>query len=199
MASQCWRSARCGRVTFHWQHGKIEKPMDRAWPFVAVLEYEGRGKPEAFVDWFRRDRGSRSDGAWVLDPSLGYAEHINKIAVCHQDERWCYMALVDTPTGRHVGGLEIVVRGRVRWADGRRVQKGWWLWLEAPDGKGPEVWRAPSTPLVDWRVTGTTDSLGIVATAPVADPDHELAVWGTDTVFRLPDVPATVMPCRGRG
>lgn len=183
----------------HWRGETLIKPMPRAWPFAAVLEYDGSGKPLAFVDWFRRARGNQSPGAWMLDPNLGYVDHINAEVVCHRDERFSYLALVDTPTGSHVGGSELVIRARVDWADGASVRKGWWVWFDSPDDQRVEAWTAPQVPLVDWRVTRETPSLGIAATAPVDDRERELAPWGTDTVFRFPAMPPGLQPCRGDG
>lgn len=44
----------------HWHRDEKVKPMPAAWPFAAVLEYDGEGKPEAYVDWFRRAKDSGS-------------------------------------------------------------------------------------------------------------------------------------------
>lgn len=181
----------------HWHGTKKVKPMRPVWPFAAVLEFDGRGKGVAYVDWFRRARGSTSPGGWLLDPNLGYVDHINAEVVCDRDERWHYLALVDTPTGGHVGGSELVVRARVDWADGTSVRKGWWLWFDAPDDRPPDTWTAPQIPLVDWRVVGETPRLGIVATAPVEDRERELSPWGTKEVFRFPAMPPGLQPCRG--
>ena len=41
-----------------WHGEKLVKNIPRTWPFVAVLEYDRTGKPEAFIDWFRRAKGN---------------------------------------------------------------------------------------------------------------------------------------------
>lgn len=173
----------------HWKQVTWVKPIDRAWPFAAVLEYDPRGEPEAYVDWFRRADDAQADDGWMLDPGVGYVEHINAELATSRDEHLAYLGLVDTPTGGHVGGSQFVVRARVRWADQRRVQTGWWLRFEVDRGRGEVHWRVLQAPLVDWRVTKTHPKLGIVATAPVADPDRELAVWASERVFRFPAMP----------
>jgi len=174
------------------------KAIDRTWPFAAVLEYDGSGQPLAYLDCFRRAHDSSSDDGWLLDPGVGYVEHHNAQIVASQDDRFAYLAVPDTPTGGHVGDTEFVIRARVRWADGRTAQLGWWLWFDAGKNRKVAEWRAQQVPLVDWRVTESTPKLGATAVASVADPDRELAVWGTDRVFRFPVIPAGLTPGRGR-
>jgi hypothetical protein len=183
----------------YWHGAEKVKDVPRAWPFVAVLEYAGEGKPLAYVDWFRRAADARAADGWLADPGVDYAGHHNAQLVTGQDDRWCYLAVPDAPTGDYVGGAQFALRARVAWADGRRVQKGWWLHFDAPAGKPASAWSAAATPLVDWRVTQSKPSRGAVDVAPVDDPDRELAVLGTEEVFRFPPVPAGVTPGRGRG
>jgi hypothetical protein len=66
-----------GRGASHWQGSKWVKEMDLAWPFAAVLDYDQDGQPEAYIDWFRRAADAQSPDAWLLDPGVGYVEHIN--------------------------------------------------------------------------------------------------------------------------
>jgi len=141
----------------------------RTWPFAAVFEYDGTGQPEAYIDWFRRARGNKSPSAWFLDPSIDYVDHINREMVNDHGARWSYMAVPDTPTSGYVGTAEFAIRARVRWADGRRAQLGWWLWFDAPRGKSVDDWQVEQTPLVDWKVTRSSPKLGTVATADVDD------------------------------
>lgn len=187
-----------GRNAGYWHGQRLGKRISRTWPFVAVLEYEGTGKPRAFIDWFRRTRGSRSDDAWHLDPNRDYVNHINEEMVTSQDDRWNYIAVPDTPTGTYVGTAEFAIRARVSWADGRRAQLGWWVWFDAPRGARVTDWQVEQTPLVDWRVSESKAKLGAVETAAVADPDRELAVWGTSTVFRFPPMLPGLTPGLGR-
>jgi hypothetical protein len=182
-----------------WHGDQLVKDIRRTWPFVAVLEYDGGGKPEAVIDWFRRARDSRSPDGWLLDPGVGYEQHIDAEMVTAQDDRWCYLAVPDTPTDSHVGDSEFVIRARVRWADGSRAQLGWWIWFEAPAGRSVDDWWVEQTALVDWQVAKSTRELGATAVAPVQNADRELAVWGTDTVFRFPEVPPDMKKGRGRG
>lgn len=181
-----------------WHGDRLVKNIPRTWPFVAVFEYQGRGQPEAHIDWFRRARGNRSPGAWFLDPGIDYVDHINREMVNQHGARWSYMAVPDTPTGGYVGTAEFAIRARVRWADGRRAQSGWWLWFDAPKGRSVDDWQVVQTPLVDWLVTKSTPRLGAVETAAVDDPDRELAVWGTNTVFQFPEMPEGLTAGRGR-
>jgi hypothetical protein len=179
-----------------WHGQKLVKNIYRTWPFVAVLEYDGNGKPEAFIDWFRRPRGSSTPDGWLRDPGIDYADHINKEMVTSQDADWHYMAVPDTPTDDHVGTSEFVIRGRVRWQNGQRAQLGWWIWFDAPKGHNVTDWSVAQIPLVDWCVSKTSPKLGAVATAAVDDPDHELAVWGERTVFTFPAMPPGLQPGR---
>jgi hypothetical protein len=181
-----------------WHGDELVKAIDRTWPFVVVLEYHGEGAPEAYLDCFRRPVGQKGDDGWLLDPGVGYVEHHNAQIVTAQDDRSAYLAVPDTPTGSHVGGSEYVIRARVRWADGRRAQLGWWMSFDAPKGEDVARWRANQVSLVDWRVVASTPKLGATQVAPVDDPDRELAVWGTDRVLRFPAIPPGVTPGRGR-
>jgi hypothetical protein len=183
---------------------KLQGGVYRSWPFAAVLEYDGGGKPRAFVDWFRRSKDVTDPGAWLVDPGVDYAGHHNAQVVDESDTRWSYRAVVDTPTDTHVGDTQWAVRARVTWQDGTRVQKGWWLRFHVALDRPEKEWWIEQTPLVDWRVEpevrGTGGGgRGIVATAAVADPDRELAVLGTAAVFRFPEVPAGVTAATGRG
>lgn len=185
-------------VNFWKRTGEIGKDIGRAWPFVAVLEYDGAGQPEAFVDWFRRPRNSNSDDGWLLDPGVGYVDHINAEVVTGLDPQWCYLAVPDTPTGSHVGDSEFLIRARVRWADGRAARLGWWIWFEAPKARRTDDWFVEQTPLCDWRVAKSLPKLGAVDVGGLDDPERHLAVWGTDRVFTLPVMPAGLTPGRGR-
>ena len=133
----------------------------------------------------------------MLDPGVDYAEHMNQELVTAQEHGVCMIALADTPTETYVGGAEWAVRGRVRWQDGTRTQKGWWLGFEAPREKRAELWCVTETPLVAWRVVEESRERGILATAPVDNLDRELAVFGTRTVFRFPEVPGGLTPGKG--
>jgi hypothetical protein len=180
----------------HWHGDTLVKDMDRVWPFVAVLEYDGAGKPVAFLDCFRRARGSAAN--WILDPGTDYANHINKEVVHAQAGSLSLMAVPDTPTGDVIQAQEFCVRARVDWGDGA-VVRGWWFWFDAPVAKTAKEWRCVATPLVDWRVVKVTAKAGVVETAPLGNRARELAVWGTDTVFTFPEMPAGLDPGRGRG
>lgn len=177
---------------------KLVTLVDKAWPFVIVLEYDADGEPRAHLDWFRRAADSSDPTAWLLDPGIGYAEHINAELVTAQSGRLGMLALADTPTGSYVGSAQWAVRGRVRWQDGSRTQKGWWLELDAPMARRVELWHMTQAPLVDWRVVEEQKERGILATAPVENPDRELAVLGTRTVFRFPEMPPGLTAGRGR-
>lgn len=181
-----------------WKRGRLGKPIDHAWPFVVVLEYELAGGPQAFVDCFRRATGSRHDGGWMLDPNVGYVEHHNLQLATDRDERFGYVAVPDTPTGTHVGGSEFVHRGRVQWADGRVAYLGVWTQLE-PLRQRPEAeWEAQHRWLVDWRVTARSAAAGATGCGPLQRPARELAIWGTSRVLDLPEVPVGVRAGTGR-
>lgn len=181
-----------------WKRGRLGKPIDHAWPFVVVLEYELAGGPQAFVDCFRRATGSRHDGGWLLDPNVGYVEHHNLQLATEQDERFGYVAIPDTPTGTHVGGSEFVHRGRVQWADGRVAHLGVWTQLEPLRQRDEVEWEAQHRWLVDWRVTSRSASAGATDCGPLARPERELAIWGTPRVLDLPEVPMGVRAGTGR-
>lgn len=181
-----------------WKRGSLGKPIDHAWPFVVVLEYELAGGPQAFVDCFRRATGSRHDGGWMLDPNVDFVAHHNKQLATDQDDRFGYVAIPDTPTGTHVGGSEFVHRGRVQWADGRVARLGVWTQLE-PMRQRPEAeWAAQHRWLVDWRVTARSAAAGATGCGPLARPERELAIWGTSRVLDLPEVPVGVRAGTGR-
>lgn len=181
-----------------WKRGRLGKPIDHAWPFVVVLEYELAGGPQAFVDCFRRATGSRHDGGWMLDPNVDFVAHHNAQLATDQDERFGYVAIPDTPTGTHVGGSEFVHRGRVQWADGCVARLGVWTQLE-PLRQRPEAeWAAQHRWLVDWRVTARSAAAGATGCGPLLRPERELAIWGTSRVLDLPEVPAGVRAGTGR-
>lgn len=186
------------RVRFWKKTGDVGKEIGRAWPLVAVLEYDGAGKPEAFVDWFRRDGDSTSDDGWLLDPGTGYVEHMNAQVVTAEDAEWCYLAMPDTPTDSHVTTSEFALRGRVRWADGSEARLGWWLRFDTPKTRKPDDWQVEQTMLCDWRVTVSKPKLGAVDVGPLDDPARQLAVWGSDRVFTFPAMPPGLEPGRGR-
>ena len=117
--------------------------------------------------------------------------------VTGQDARWNYMAVPDTPTSGYVGNAEFAIRARVRWEDGRRAQLGWWVWFDAPRGRSVADWKVEQIPLVDWLVSKSTPKLSAVQTAAVANPDRELAVWGTDRVFGFPEMLPGLTPGLG--
>jgi hypothetical protein len=181
-----------------WKRGRLGKPIDHAWPFVVVLEYELAGGPQAFLDCFRRATGSRHDGGWMLDPNVGYVEHHNQQLATDQDERFGYVAIPDTPTGTHVGGSEFVHRGRVRWADGRVACLGVWTQLEPLRQRAEAEWEAQHRWLVDWRVTARSAAAGATGCGPLQRPERELAIWGTSRVLDLPEVPVGVRAGTGR-
>jgi hypothetical protein len=185
-------------VWFWKKDGSQGKQIERAWPLVAVVEYDGDGGPEVYLDWFRRARHASTDDGWLLDPGVGYAEHINAETVTGLDDRLCYLAVPDTPTGSYLGDSEFVVRARLRWQDGETVALGWWFWFEAPKAKTTDDWYVEQIPLADWRVTKSTRKLGACDTGPLADPARQLAVWGTEQVFTFPTMPTGLVSGRGR-
>lgn len=174
----------------HWKGERRIKPIWATWPFVAVLEYDGRGQARARLDWYRRRRGNRDPGGWFKDPAGFYTEHINAATVCHRDADFCYMAVVDTPTGDVMGSNEFAVRGRVAWGDGSSTQKGWWVRFQTPHNKPAVDWIEERTPLVDWSFHRRRGNIRRVN----AD---QLAVFGRELVFQLP-VPTGIRPCPGR-
>jgi hypothetical protein len=181
----------------HWKGSRLIKEIWAAWPFAAVLEYSPDDNPKAWIDWLRRRRGAAAD-SWFYDPPGIYADHINAETVCDADDRWCYMAVVDTPTGSVIGTNEFLVRGRVSRDQSSTAVRGWWVRFETPADQAAEEWTEDLTPLVDWRVDRMQRERGVEATARLDEPTHQLAVWGTRTVFELPSVPAGVRPCGGR-
>lgn len=179
-----------GAALFHGT--KSTGQIARTWPFVVVLEYDARGGPSAFVDWFRRADDSTGAKGWQLDPdALHYVEHMNKELAVDRSGDLGLIALCDTPTGNHVGGSQWVVRGRVDWADGMQVRKGWWLDFDAP-ATPPDQWRVHQVPLVGWQVRTERAPDGIVATQAVADPLRQLAPLASKDLFTLPDPPPGV-------
>ncbi|MFN3242485.1 MAG: hypothetical protein ACE37K_13360 [Planctomycetota bacterium] len=180
-----------------WHQDEIVKNIPRTWPMVAVLEYATDGKPAAQLDCFRRVRGRRGDDGWMLDPTVGFVAHHNAQLVTDRDDDFSYLAVPDTPTGSHVGGSEFVHRGRVRWADGQRASVGVWTLLEAPRSRTTARWHAVQTALVDWRIAEQSRSLGVRAVRAVADLDRELSPWGTERVFRFPEIPPGLFVARG--
>lgn len=181
-----------------WHREELVKAIDRTWPFVVVLEYEPNGRPEAYLDCARRARGRADDDGWMLDPSIGFVEHHNAQFVTGGDERFAYLAVPDTPTGGHVAGSEFLHRGRVRWADGSAASLGVVTWFDAPKAATTDDWHSVQMPLVPWRVLDSSPRLGAVAVGGVADPDRELAAWGTTRVLRLPEIPPGLTAGRGR-
>ena len=181
-----------------WHQDELVKNIPRTWPMVAVFEYTSAGRPQAQLDCFRRVRGRRGDDGWMLDPGVGFVAHHNAQFVTAHDDRLSYLAVPDTPTGSHVGGSEFVHRGRVRWADGTRAAIGVWTLLEAPKTRTTERWHAVQTPLVDWFVSDRSRSLGARELRAVADLERELSPWGTDRVFRFPEIPAGLLVAGGK-
>ncbi|MCB9879279.1 MAG: hypothetical protein H6835_16915 [Planctomycetes bacterium] len=53
-----------------------------------------------------------------------------------------------------------------------------------------EPWCVSQVPLVDWLTDDATQARGARRVVAVDDLERELAVFGTDTVFRFPEVPA---------
>jgi hypothetical protein len=202
---------------FHWRwrDGVWDRntSMPVAWPFVAVLEYDGRGQPRAWIDWFRRPKGSRDGGAWTKDPAdQRYARHIGDAYATAHDQRFAYLAIVDTPTGGVVFGNEWVVRARVQWGDeadrvrggnergdpdGVQQRAGIHIWFERR-GADVDDWAAVQNPLVGWVPRPGPGRRGDASgSSPVERPFEQLAVIGTTTVFTLPPIPDDVPPARG--
>jgi len=179
-----------------WHQDELVKMVRRTWPMVAVFEYALDGKPEAQLDCFRRVRGRRGDDGWMLDPSVGFVPHHNAQLVTDEDARFRYLAVPDTPTDTHVGGSEFVHRGRVRWRDGQRASTGVHTLLEAPKTKTTARWHAIQTPLVDWRVAERSRTLGVRSVRAVDDFERELSPWGTERVFRFPEIPPGLFVAR---
>jgi hypothetical protein len=177
----------------HWKGQKSLKSIWAGWPFAAVLEFSGEGR--AYLDCFRRARGSRDPGAWSLDPGRGYVEHINAETVCQKDGDRSYMAVVDTPTGDLVGGSEFVLRGRVERKSGATASHGWWIRFDTPRNKSADRWRETLQPLVDWRANRLDRRGGVLSSAVLEPGSQDLAVWGTPTVFRFPQIPPGIEPC----
>jgi phosphopantetheine adenylyltransferase len=53
------------------------------------------------------------------------------------------------------------------------------------------------TALVDWRIAEQSRSLGVRGVRAVADLDRELSPWGTERVFRFPEIPPGLFVARG--
>jgi len=179
------------RGAAHWRGDRHIKNMGRAWPFVVVVEYPRAGGPQVWLDWFRRAVSQRGDDGWILDPSIGYVEHMNAQIACGGDDTTGLLACADTPTGDVVGGQEFALRARGRWADGAVHAAGWWMWFVAPPRVDTDDWFVERHPLSLRRVVDRERR-----TAAVEDPDRELAVKNTPRVFRFPRVPDGVVPCR---
>lgn len=178
------------RGAAHWRGDERIKNMDRAWPFVVVVEFPRAGGPQVWLDWFRRasSQHRREDG-WLLDPGVGYAQHMNAQIVSGGDATTGLLACADTPTGTIVGGQEFALRARAQWADGSYHAAGWWMWFEAPKRVAVEDWFVERYPLsLRRRVDGGR------RTADVEDPESELAVHNTERVFRFPRIPVGVRP-----
>jgi hypothetical protein len=47
-------------------------------------------------------------------------------------------------------------------------------------------------------VTKSNAKLGALDDGPLDDPERELAVWGSERVFRFPAMPPGLVPGRGR-
>lgn len=180
-----------------WHGDEAGKNIARAWPMVVVLEYERIGQPTAYLDCFRRVSGRNDGDGWLLDPTVDFVGHHNAQYATAFDERFGYLAVPDTPTGGHVGGSEFVHRGRVRWADGSVGVVGTWTAMEAPRSRNVEPWRAVQVPLVDWLADDSTSTLGARRIVAIRDLERELAVFGTDTVFRFPEIPPGLFAGRG--
>ncbi|MFK7741177.1 MAG: hypothetical protein AB8H80_12735 [Planctomycetota bacterium] len=184
------------RAAGFWHGDELVKNIARTWPMVAVLEYAREPGATAQLDCFRRVRGRRGEGGWMLDPGVGFVAHHNAQFVTDRDEQHSYLAVPDTPTGGHVGGSEFVHRGRVQWADGTRAVAGVWTALEAPKSRTTESWSAMQTPLVDWFIADSFRKLGARRIAAVPDATRELSPWGSESVFRFPEIPAGLFAAR---
>lgn len=173
----------------------------RDWPFVAVLEYDGREHPEAWIDWFRRPRNSRDPGAWLLDPAdQRYARHIGDAYATHRDDRFAYVAITDTPSGDVVFGNEWVVRGRVDWHPDERepVARRAAFRVYFEKARSLADWHAVVEPLVEWVPEATPGRRGDARRClPIEVPGTHCALLGSSVEFELPPVPATVVPARG--
>jgi hypothetical protein len=181
-----------------WHGDELVKPVDRAWPFVVVLEYEPAGDPHAFLDCFRRAADHGGDDGWMLDPGTDFVAHHNAQFATASDEHFAYLAVPDAPTGSYVAGSEFVHRARVTWADGGRAVLGLQTILVAPKGKPAAGWHSAQTPLVDWRVLASSPRAGAAAVGSLGDPERELAVWGSERVLPLPAIPPGLFAGRGR-
>jgi hypothetical protein len=181
-----------------WHQDELVKPVDRTWPFVVVLEYEPAGDPRAYLECFRRPADARGDDGWLIDPGVGFVAHHNAQLATASDERFAYLAVPDTPTDSHVGGSAFVHRARVTWTDGRSAVLGLHTILIAPKGRPAATWSSQQKPLVDWRVVQSTPGLDATAVGALADPERELAIWGTNRVLPLPVVPPGLTGGRGR-
>ncbi len=176
----------------HWKGKRIVKPVPAAWPFAAVLEFEGHG--EALIDWTRRRRDSKDGGAWFLDPASTYVEHINAEVVCEHDGDRSYLAVVDTPTGEVMGSNEFLIRGRVTRPDGTTDRVGWWVWFDTPRNRRTERWNEQLRPLVDWRLSKARPGLAPWSVA-LDRESRTIAALGSKSVFTLPKVPNGMEPC----
>jgi len=116
----------------YWHGTEKVKDVPRAWPFVACSSTRARASRSRTSTGSAAPPTRRAADGWLADPGVDYAGHHNAQLVTDQDDRWCYLAVPDAPTGDYVGGAQFALRARVVWADGRRVQKGWWLRFDAP-------------------------------------------------------------------
>lgn len=177
------------KKVFFWHADERSKSIDRAWPFVVVLEYDRSGGPEAVLECFRRTSDRKDDGGWAIDPQIGFVEHHNaQIAIAH-DDRFGYLAIPDTPTGTRIGDSEFAHRARVRWQDGSEAVLGVRTLLEAFRSESTEGWSAEVEPLVDWRVATENAALGVLSTTALVDLDRELSPFASKHVFGLLGVP----------
>lgn len=172
-----------------WRGGERGKPIDRAWPFVAVLEYDLEGTPEAMLACYRRIRGRDDDDGWMLDPMIAFVEHHNAQIAEGRDDRFAYLAIPDTPTGTRIAESEFVHRARVRWQDGSEAVIGTRTMLDAFRSEKTDGWSAEVEPLVDWLVVARNDALGVTASSALKDLRRELSPFGSKRVFSLPEVP----------
>ncbi len=184
-----------------WKWRSKEKRWDHstssvAWPFVALLEYDGTEKPEAYIDWFRRPTSSSDKGAWISDPTFDrYAQHMNAQTFHARDDRYAYMAIADAPSTLYVKEYTWVVRARVSWKnDATETRSGWVLRLHTPKSK---PWHAKLLPLVDWTATPSKGKKDVFKTNRRLLEKNQLGVFGTTTVFSFPPIPKTVVPGRG--